>query len=180
MRTDAVGSGPRRAGSVWKRSRPKVVAGTPGFRRPGPSSGRRVHGRSLDPFPAWAAGRLVTTPRDLNRFLAALPGGEVLGTAELKEMRTTVPEAEGAPAPGTGYGPGPFRTPLSCGVELWGHGGSVHGYQTYGGATRDGRAATVATTALSGSVAAGGCRRRNAAKRSRYGPCLRAGPSASQ
>ncbi|MEV5759726.1 serine hydrolase domain-containing protein [Streptomyces tendae] len=108
----------------------------------------------LDPSQAWAAGQLVTTPRDLNRFFSALLGGEVLEAAELKEMETTVPVTEGAPAPGTGYGLGLFRTPLSCGVELWGHGGSIHGYETYGGATRDGRAATVATTALSSSVAA--------------------------
>ncbi|MFE1587186.1 serine hydrolase domain-containing protein [Streptomyces sp. NPDC058737] len=108
----------------------------------------------LDPSQAWAAGQLVTTPRDLNRFFSALLGGKVLKAAELKEMQTTVPVTEGAPAPGTGYGLGLFRTPLSCGVELWGHGGSIHGYETYGGATRDGRAATVATTALSSSVAA--------------------------
>ncbi|MGN3957873.1 serine hydrolase domain-containing protein [Streptomyces sp. WAC8370] len=108
----------------------------------------------LDPSQAWSAGQLVTTPRDLNRFFSALLGGEVLGAAELKEMKTTVPVTENAPAPGTGYGLGLFRTPLSCGVELWGHGGSIHGYETYGGATQDGRAATVATTALSSSVAA--------------------------
>lgn len=108
----------------------------------------------LDPSQAWAAGQLVTTPRDLNRFFSALLGGEVLDAAELKEMKTTVPVTEGAPAPGTGYGLGLFRTPLSCGVELWGHGGSIHGYESYGGATQDGRAATVATTALSSSVAA--------------------------
>ncbi|WP_437063387.1 serine hydrolase domain-containing protein [Streptomyces sp. enrichment culture] len=108
----------------------------------------------LDPSQAWAAGQLVTTPRDLNRFFSALLDGDVLGAAELKEMTTTVPVTEGAPAPGTGYGLGLFSTPLSCGGELWGHGGSIHGYETYGGATEDGRAATVATTALSSSVAA--------------------------
>ncbi|MFF9906895.1 serine hydrolase domain-containing protein [Streptomyces olivaceus] len=108
----------------------------------------------LDPSQAWAAGQLVTTPRDLNRFFSALLDGEVLGAAELKEMTTTVPVTEGAPAPGTGYGLGLFSTPLSCGTELYGHGGSIHGYETYGGATKDGRAATVATTALSSSVAA--------------------------
>ncbi|MFG3131203.1 serine hydrolase [Streptomyces tendae] len=48
---------------------------------------------------------------------------------EGKEMQTTVPVTEGAPAPGTGYGVGLFRTPLSCGVQLWGHGGSIHGYR---------------------------------------------------
>ncbi|MYU33168.1 serine hydrolase [Streptomyces sp. SID8358] len=108
----------------------------------------------LDPSQAWAAGQLVTTPRDLNRFFSALLGGEVLGAAELKEMTTTVPAAEGSVTPDTEYGLGLFRTPLSCGVELWGHGGSIHGYETFGGVTDDGRAATVAVTALSSAVAA--------------------------
>ncbi|MFD5026308.1 serine hydrolase domain-containing protein [Streptomyces sp. NPDC058373] len=108
----------------------------------------------LDPSQAWAAGQLVTTPRDLNRFFSALLGGEVLDAAELKEMTTTVPAAEGSATPNTEYGLGLFRTPLSCGVELWGHGGAIHGYETFGGVTDDGRAATVAVTALSASVAA--------------------------
>ncbi|WP_399886156.1 serine hydrolase domain-containing protein [Streptomyces sp. BBFR51] len=108
----------------------------------------------LDPSQAWAAGQLVTTPRDLNRFFSALLGGEVLDAAELKEMTTTVPAAEGTPTPGTEYGLGLFRTPLSCGGELWGHGGSIHGYETYSGVTEEGRAATVAVTALPSAVAA--------------------------
>lgn len=108
----------------------------------------------LDPSQAWAAGQLVTTPRDLNRFFSALLGGEVLDAAELKEMTTTVPAAEGSVAPDTEYGLGLFRTPLSCGGRLWGHGGSIHGYETFSGVTDDGRAATVAVTALSSAVAA--------------------------
>ncbi|WP_435846133.1 hypothetical protein [Streptomyces diacarni] len=45
--------------------------------------------------------------------------------------------------------------PLSCGGELWGHGGSTHGYETFGGVTDDGRAATLAAVAaLSSAVAA--------------------------
>ncbi|NEA17737.1 serine hydrolase domain-containing protein [Streptomyces halstedii] len=108
----------------------------------------------LDPSQAWAAGQLVTTPRDLNHFFSALLGGEVLDAAELKEMTTTVPATEGSPTPGTEYGLGLFRTPLSCGADLWGHGGSIHGYETFGGVTDDGRAATVAVTALSSAVAA--------------------------
>ncbi|MYR46125.1 serine hydrolase [Streptomyces sp. SID5910] len=107
----------------------------------------------LDPSQAWAAGQLVTTPRDLDRFFSALLGGEVLDAAELTEMTTTVP-AEGAPTPDSDYGLGLFRNTLSCGVELWGHGGSIHGYNTYSGATKDGRAAAVAVTALPSAVAA--------------------------
>lgn len=108
----------------------------------------------LDPSQAWAAGQLVTTPRDLNHFFSALLGGKVLDAAELKEMTTTVPATEGSVTPNTEYGLGLFRTPLSCGGDLWGHGGSIHGYETFGGVTDDGRAATVAVTALSSAVAA--------------------------
>ncbi|MFJ3340585.1 serine hydrolase domain-containing protein [Streptomyces diastaticus] len=108
----------------------------------------------LDPSQAWAAGQLVTTPRDLNHFFSALLDGEVVEAAELKEMKTTVPATEGAPTPGAEYGLGLFRTPLSCGTDLWGHGGAIHGYETFGGVTEEGRAATVAVTALSAAVAA--------------------------
>ncbi|MEU8708207.1 serine hydrolase domain-containing protein [Streptomyces sp. NPDC048565] len=108
----------------------------------------------LDPSQASSAGQLVTTPRDLNRFFSALLGGEVLDAAELKQMKTTVPAAEGSTTPNTEYGLGLFRTPLTCGAELWGHGGSIHGYETFSGVTDDGRAATVAVTALSSAVAA--------------------------
>ncbi|GAA4095308.1 serine hydrolase domain-containing protein [Actinomadura miaoliensis] len=106
---------------------------------------------SLDPSWGWAAGQLVSTPRDLNSFFAALIGGRVLRPAELKEMTTTV-RAEDS-LPNSSYGLGLFKTSLSCGGELWGHGGDINGYETRGGVTKDGRAVTVAVTALPGAVA---------------------------
>ncbi|MEU8241115.1 serine hydrolase domain-containing protein [Actinoplanes missouriensis] len=100
----------------------------------------------LDPSWGWAAGGMVGTTADLNTFYSALLAGHLLGKAELAEMRTTV-DAPGM-WHGARYGLGIISTPLSCGGLMWGHGGDIHGYETRDGATDDGRAATVAVTAL--------------------------------
>lgn len=100
----------------------------------------------LDTSSSWAAGDVVTTPGDLNRFFRALVAGEVLRPAELEQMMTTVPmDLPGIPETWR-YGLGLQSTELSCGELAWGHGGIIPGYQTDGGVTRDGRAITVATT----------------------------------
>ncbi|WP_079154018.1 serine hydrolase domain-containing protein [Streptomyces subrutilus] len=103
----------------------------------------------IDPSWGWAAGQLVSTPGDLNRFFSALLGGRLLGAAELAQMRTTVavPEDSGMGA-GVRFGLGVTSTPLSCGGLAWGHGGSIHGYSTRNAVTDDGRAAAVTVTAL--------------------------------
>ncbi|MET9663671.1 serine hydrolase domain-containing protein, partial [Streptomyces sp. NPDC006510] len=98
----------------------------------------------MDPSWAWAAGQMISTNSDLNRFFTALLGGRLLPAAQLAQMRTTVPaEYFGS---GARYGLGLVSFPLSCGGVYWGHGGSFPGYETRGGATRDGRAANVAVT----------------------------------
>ena len=100
----------------------------------------------LDPSMGGAAGDIVSTPSDLNRFFSALVAGEVVPAAQLEEMQTTVPMPEAYP--GDGYGLGLIRTDLSCGVVAWGHGGDIPGFSSRGGAVADGRAATVVTTSL--------------------------------
>ena len=104
-----------------------------------------------DPSWGWAAGQLVTTPRDLNRFFGGLLGGKLLPPAQLREMTKTVPSPDGMP--NSSYGLGLFKMKLSCGGVLWGHGGDINGYETRGGVTADGRTATVAVTALPGAIA---------------------------
>ncbi|MFE2285353.1 serine hydrolase domain-containing protein [Streptomyces sp. NPDC059443] len=96
----------------------------------------------LDPSAGWAAGQLISTNSDLNRFFAALLAGRLLPAAQLAEMRTTVP----AGTSGLRYGLGLTSRPLSCGGVYWGHGGDIPGYETRGGVTEDGRAAGVAVT----------------------------------
>ncbi|WP_202523436.1 MULTISPECIES: serine hydrolase domain-containing protein [Kitasatospora] len=98
----------------------------------------------LDPSWGWAAGAMVSTNSDLNAFYGALLGGRLLPAAQLAQMRSTVPaELLG---PGVRYGLGLISRPLSCGGVAWGHGGALPGYETFGGTTDDGRAASIAVT----------------------------------
>ena len=99
----------------------------------------------LDPSWGWAAGQLIATPSDLNKFFRALLDGRLLPAEQLAQMRTTVPADL---FPGARYGLGLVSVPLSCGGVAWGHGGDIPGYETRGGVTEDGRAATVAVTSL--------------------------------
>ncbi|MFE6846624.1 serine hydrolase domain-containing protein [Streptomyces sp. NPDC057686] len=98
----------------------------------------------IDPSVGWAAGQLISTNSDLNRFLTALLAGRLLPAAQLAQMRTTVPIGD----TGAGYGLGLMSRPLSCGGVYWGHGGDINGYETRGGVTDDGRAASVAVTVI--------------------------------
>lgn len=74
---------------------------------------------------AWAAGELVSTAADLNRFYAALLSGELLGEPELAAMLTTVPNGDAS-----AYGLGIERRDLPGGLALWGHRGGIFGYLT--------------------------------------------------
>ncbi|WP_329278800.1 serine hydrolase domain-containing protein [Streptomyces sp. NBC_00691] len=99
--------------------------------------GAPVHDVSrLSPTIAYAAGEMISDSNDLQTFYRALLKGRLLPKAELKEMTTTVqvsPEL-----PGTGYGLGLMKQKLSCGKEIWGHGGGIHGSSSEAHATRDG------------------------------------------
>ncbi|GAA1816286.1 serine hydrolase domain-containing protein [Actinomadura chokoriensis] len=131
--------------------------GDTGVRKPrmegyiAPPGGQLKNATEMDPSISGAAGMVVSTPRDLNRFFAALVGGRLVPAAQLTEMRKTIesPDEE----PGTVFGLGLDKITLSCG-ELWGHGGDIHGYETRGGVTADGREVTVAVNALPGAVIA--------------------------
>ncbi|MFJ6795009.1 serine hydrolase domain-containing protein [Streptomyces sp. NPDC091268] len=98
----------------------------------------------LDPSAGWAAGQMISTNSDLNRFFTALLDGRLLPAAQLAQMRTTVPIGD----TGAGYGLGLMSRPLSCGGVYWGHGGDIPGYETRGGVTEDGRAVNVAVTSI--------------------------------
>ncbi|MFG2181816.1 serine hydrolase domain-containing protein [Streptomyces abikoensis] len=98
----------------------------------------------IDPSVAWAAGAMISTNSDINRFFTALLAGRLLPAAQLAEMHTTVPIGN----TGAGYGLGLMSRPLSCGGVYWGHGGDINGYETRGGVTDDGRAANIAVTAI--------------------------------
>ncbi|MEU5662814.1 serine hydrolase domain-containing protein [Streptomyces longwoodensis] len=86
----------------------------------------------LDPRTAGAAGSLVTTLADLDRFYAALLGGRLLPPRWLHEMLDTR-AAHGV------YGMGLFPKRLPCGVTVWGHNGRIAGSYVRSAATPDGR-----------------------------------------
>ncbi|MFD7616934.1 serine hydrolase domain-containing protein [Streptomyces sp. NPDC059802] len=100
----------------------------------------------IDPSWGWAAGQLISTDSDLNRFFTALLSGRLLPPAQLAQMRTATVPAEETFGRGARYGLGLVSKPLPCGGLYWGHGGSFPGYETRGGATDDGRAANIAVT----------------------------------
>ncbi|MFJ6179529.1 serine hydrolase domain-containing protein [Streptomyces sp. NPDC092295] len=103
-----------------------------------------------DPSWGWAAGAMISTNSDVNRFFTALLDGRLLQPAQLREMRTTVPAED--PVAGSRYGLGLMSKPLSCGGVAWGHGGDIPGYETRGGVTESGRSVSVAVTVLPGAL----------------------------
>ncbi|OWA00231.1 D-alanyl-D-alanine carboxypeptidase [Streptomyces sp. CS113] len=94
----------------------------------------------MSPSVGGAAGSMISSGTDVNRFLGALLRGELLRPAELREMMTT--RSTGS-ADGRAYGLGLESRPLSGGGLYWGHTGDFLGYETMAGATVDGRQATV-------------------------------------
>ncbi|MEU9864982.1 serine hydrolase domain-containing protein [Streptomyces sp. NPDC047971] len=90
----------------------------------------------LNPTIAGAAGEMISDSNDLQTFYRALLKGKLLPRAEMREMTTAVPVS--AEAPEFSYGLGLMRQKLSCGKEVWGHGGGIHGSSSEAVATRNG------------------------------------------
>ncbi|WP_381834405.1 serine hydrolase domain-containing protein [Streptomyces monticola] len=86
---------------------------------------------AIEPSGAGAAGEVISTLDDLDRFYSALLTGELLPAAQLAEMRNT-------DASGGVYGMGLMRTELSC-TTVWGHNGRIIGSYAETAATSDGR-----------------------------------------
>ncbi|MFD7083117.1 serine hydrolase domain-containing protein [Streptomyces sp. NPDC059918] len=92
---------------------------------------------------AGASGQVASTTADLDTFYTALlTPGRLLYAQQIKEMQSTIPETDGEP--GTRYGLGLERVPLTCDAAkpenlkgYWGHTGRVLGYQTLTGTTPD-------------------------------------------
>jgi D-alanyl-D-alanine carboxypeptidase len=114
---------------------------------PGPVRGQSVHGHRAPSHQgvvtgkpveagtaAWwagAAGAVVSSAPDVERFLAALLGGRVLGPRLLREMETLVPAGRNR------YGLGIAVFPTPCG-PAWGHTGNVQGTVAVAWSTHDG------------------------------------------
>ena len=79
---------------------------------------------------AWAAGGIVSTADDVQRFFAELLRGRVLSPALLHEMEMLVPAGRQR------YGLGIATFPTPCG-PAWGHTGNVQGTIVVAWNTRD-------------------------------------------
>ncbi len=85
--------------------------------------GQVVDITGINPSIAHAAGEMISTTADLDRFVDALLDGRLLRPAQQRELTTTLP--------GTGgYALGIEKTDLPCGVSVWGHGGGIPGYSS--------------------------------------------------
>ncbi|MFD4022880.1 serine hydrolase domain-containing protein [Streptomyces sp. NPDC058576] len=94
---------------------------------------------AVNPSVGGAAGGMISSGSDVNRFLKALLGGELLHPAQLGEMTRT--RSTGG-SDGRRYGLGLESRPLPRGGRYWGHTGDFIGYETAAGATFDGKQAT--------------------------------------
>ncbi|WP_211302687.1 serine hydrolase domain-containing protein [Allonocardiopsis opalescens] len=113
---------------------------------PAPDGGGLRDVTELHPSGAWAAGEMVSTTADLERFLDALMEGRLTSDESLAEMRETV--ATGVP--GNAYGLGVASSDLSCGGEVWGHSGGIFGFVTDASRADDGRQLTLSVNPLPG------------------------------
>ncbi|APE36271.1 serine hydrolase [Nocardia mangyaensis] len=121
-----------------------------GIRGPHARGYHRIDGESVDftDFdPSWGAtaGDMVATATDMNRFFIALLSGKLLPPAQLAEMQRTVPFDR---MPGADYGLALIHRTAPCGKEVWGHGGSIPGFETRNGVTAEGTAVTVTVNQL--------------------------------
>ncbi|MEI5103357.1 serine hydrolase domain-containing protein [Streptomyces sp. PmtG] len=82
-----------------------------------------------------AAGSMISTSADLNRFYGALLGGRLLPAEQLAEMKKTVGKGDEARMR---YGLGLESLKLSC-TTVWGHLGDIHGSTSLAMASEDGR-----------------------------------------
>ncbi|MEU5432067.1 serine hydrolase domain-containing protein [Streptomyces sp. NPDC020719] len=83
----------------------------------------------------WSAGGVVSSARDLDRFMTALLAGSsggLVSDESLRQMTSVLP----TPTAKVSYGLGIREIALSCGKVL-GHGGIVQGYQTQTFSTPD-------------------------------------------
>ncbi|MFF4167069.1 serine hydrolase domain-containing protein [Streptomyces sp. NPDC001741] len=111
---------------------------------------------STEQTASWAqsAGAVISNGADLNRFFAALVSGKLVPQPQLREMMSMVPvNADGTQS----YGLGLRGRVLSCGVQVYGHTGTVQGYYTYAFTTADGKRSmtSMANTSNNGTVNTG-------------------------
>jgi D-alanyl-D-alanine carboxypeptidase len=96
-----------------------------------------VDATRMNPSLDWAAGEMISTTADLERFMSALLGGKLTSAASLRAMRTTVETGAGF-----AYGLGLQAYKLPCGT-VWGHSGELIGYLTFAFRSDSGKSLTM-------------------------------------
>ena len=91
---------------------------------------------AFSPSLSGPAGAIVSTVDDVAGFYRALLSGRLLKPAQLKAMKTTLPDPKGDLVQRMGYGLIRFST--SCGAA-WGHSGSFPGYWTHAWTSANGK-----------------------------------------
>ncbi|CAM5246385.1 D-alanyl-D-alanine carboxypeptidase [Streptomyces spiroverticillatus] len=102
-----------------------------------PATAKKYDVTELNPTLAGAAGGMISSTADLNRFYRSLLTGKLLPKRQLTEMKTTVPVHP--QRPDLSYGLGIFKEVQSCGKAVWGHTGGIHGSTTHAVTGEDGR-----------------------------------------
>ncbi|MFJ2594908.1 serine hydrolase domain-containing protein [Streptomyces erythrochromogenes] len=120
-----------------------------GYRLPEPF----LHGYQIDPQDgpvdvseavsasgAWAAGGIVSTPKDLTAFIRGYAGGALFSDRTRREQFRFIPGAlSQPPGPGrTAAGLAVYRYTTRCGT-VYGHTGNTPGYTQLAAATADGK-----------------------------------------
>jgi D-alanyl-D-alanine carboxypeptidase len=101
----------------------------------------------LSPSGAWASGAIVSTPRDLGRFIRGYLGARLFPAwLQSRQLRFVKGGESSPPGPGANSaGLAVFRYRTKCGT-VFGHTGNFPGYVQFAAATRDGHRAV--TTSL--------------------------------
>ncbi|WP_433328367.1 serine hydrolase domain-containing protein [Spirillospora sp. CA-294931] len=110
-----------------------------GYVRPAPGADL-LDLTALNPSVSWGGGNLISSGRDINRFMGALVGGRLLRPEQQRALMTVKPT--GRPS-GAEYGLGLQRLSLPCGGYFWGHDGDMIGFTARGYATEEGAQVTV-------------------------------------
>ncbi|RKT52032.1 serine hydrolase domain-containing protein [Saccharothrix australiensis] len=103
----------------------------------------------MNPSWAGAAGEIITSTRDLDRFISALLGGQLVSPSSLAGMRETVPAGRAGR-----IGLGLFETEFAPGCTAYGHTGGTQSVTSYMYSTPD-RARRVEFSINHGTIDAG-------------------------
>jgi D-alanyl-D-alanine carboxypeptidase len=114
----------------------------------GPGQPQENVSQVISPSGVWAAGGIISTPRDLNTFVRAWAGGDFLDKPAVRKAQTAfLPPFSGGEPIGPGQNRGGlnlYRYRLPCGV-VFGHSGNFPGYTQWIAASPDGSRSAVVT-----------------------------------